>query len=314
MVVVVIIAILIGILVPTIGKVRQTALEAEVRKDIGDLEQAIEQFKVSFGIEPPSYIELYANQADWDANPKYKSLIKQMWSKFDFSNCGGASVGSSGPKNFVLPNSSTATVLKLNGSECLVFFLGGMIDPTSGGFTGFAKDPARPFSSVATVTNREGPFFEFKGALKTTPSPEWAGRLTDNDLDWIPEYRDPLPGQTLPYVYFNGVNGSYRTTSGAPPPPLPLPLYDPMPPSWYTGAAWYNTDGEKLLYFAYYSKLDNTNPRSSLPHKPKGIQIISPGADRSYGWGGLFDPNNTGSLGKDDKDNITNFHSRRLGG
>jgi type II secretory pathway pseudopilin PulG len=320
MVVVVIIAILIGILVPTIGKVRQTAREAEVRKEISDLEQAIGQFKVSFGIEPPSYIQLYANQADWDANPKYKGLIKQMWSKFDFSNCGGASVGTSGSMNFVLPNSSTATVLKLNGSECLVFFLGGMIDPASGGFTGFAKDPARPFSSVATVTNREGPFFEFKGALKTPSSgtagdDRWTDRLTDKDKDWLPEYKDPLPQQQFPYAYFNGTSGVYRTTT------------------WTMGgAAWENLDCQELptavqvglgvpspfvvMRHAYYTANfnANANPRASLPHKAKGIQIISPGSDANYGTGGRFDPQNPGGLSEPDRDNITNLQSGRLGG
>ena len=317
MVVIVIIAILIGILVPAIGKVRQTARDAEVRKDISDLEQAIAQFKVSFGIEPPSYIELYANQGDWDANPKYKGLIKQMWSKFDFSNCGGASVGAPGSMNFVLPNSTTATVLNLNGSECLVFFLGGMLDSASGGFTGFAKDPARPFSSPATITNREGPFFEFKGALKTPSGTagddRWSGRLTDKDKDWVPEYKDPLPQQQFPYAYFNGTSGVYRTTN------------------WTMGSTWENTDCREVptpaqvalgvpspfvvMRYAYYTANfnANANPRASLSHKPKGIQIISPGSDANYGAGGRYDPESSGSLSEPDRDNITNFHSGRLG-
>ena len=321
MVVIVIIAILIGLLVPAVMSVRRTARDAEVRKDISDLEQAIAQFKVSFGIEPPSYIELFANQSDWDlpANARYKGLIKQLWSQFDFSDCGGSSVGASGSKTFVLPNASTATVLKLNGAECLVFFLGGMLDPTSGGFTGFAKDPANPFTSAAVITNREGPFFEFRGALQTqTGSPgddRWAGRLTDKDRDWLPEYRDPLQQQQFPYAYFNGVSGAYRTTQ------------------WTMGgAAWQNTDCQEnttaaqialgvqttftVMNYAYYTRNfnPNANPRASLPHKAKGIQIISPGADGIYGTGGAFDPENRGNLSLPDRDNITNFHTGRLGG
>ena len=318
MVVIVIISILIGLLVPAVMSVRSKARDAEVRKDISDLEQAIAQFKVSFGIEPPSYIELFANQSDWDlpANTRYKGVIKQLWSQFDFSDCGGSSVGAVGSKTFSLPN--TPTVLKLNGSECLVFFLGGMIDPSSGGFTGFAKDPANPFSSAAVVTNREGPFFEFKGALKTpsgTPGDDrWTGRLTDKDKDWVPEYRDPLPQQQFPYAYFNGVSGSYRTTS------------------WTMGGTWENTDCQEIptagqialgvsspftvMKYAYYMKSfnSNANPRASLPHKSKGIQIISPGSDATYGTGGAFDPDSSGGLSTADRDNITNFHPGRLGG
>ena len=319
MVVIVIISILIGLLVPAVMSVRSKARDAEVRKDISDLEQAIAQFKVSFGIEPPSYIELFANQSDWDlpANTRYKGVIKQLWSQFDFSDCGGSSVGAVGSKTFSLPN--TPTVLKLNGSECLVFFLGGMIDANSGGFTGFAKDPANPFSPSTVITNREGPFFEFRGALQTptgTPGDDrWAGRLTDKDRDWVPEYRDPLQQQQFPYAYFNGVSGVYRTTQ------------------WTMGGpAWVNTDCQEnttpaqialnvpttfiVMQHAYYTRNfnPNANPRASLPHKAKGIQIISPGADGIYGTGGAFDPENRGNLSDPDRDNITNFHSGRLGG
>lgn len=316
MVVIVIISILIGLLLPAVMSVRRTARDAEVRKDISDLEQAIAQFKVSFGIEPPSYIELFANQSDWNlpANARYKGLIKQLWSQFDFSDCGGSSDGATFN---TLPGSPT--VLKLNGSECLVFFLGGMLDPTSGGFTGFAKDPANPFTSATVITNREGPFFEFRGALKTptgTPGDDrWAGRLTDKDKDWVPEYRDPLPQQQSPYAYFNGVSGTYRTTA------------------WTMGGlAWKNTDCREIptpaqvtlgvlspfivMEYAYYTgNFDaNSNPRASLPHKAKGIQIISPGSDGVYGTGGKFNPDSTGSLSAADRDNITNFHPGRLGG
>ena len=318
MVVIVIISILIGLLLPAIVSVRRTARDAEVRKDISDLEQAIAQFKVSFGIEPPSYIELFANQSDWDlpANARHRGLIRQLWSQFDFSDCGGASLGSPGSMTFAMPNSPT--VLRLNGAECLVFFLGGMIDPASGGFTGFAKDPANPFTSAAVITNREGPFFEFRGALRTPVAmgavagdAQWTNRLTDRDQDWVPEYRDPLPQQQQPYVYFNGVSGTYRTT-----------------PWTMGGAAWENTDCQEiptaagvpspfiLMRHAYYmgNFNPNANPRASLPHKAKGIQIISPGADGLYGTGGAFNPDVPAALGADDRDNITNFHSGRLGG
>lgn len=322
-VVVAIIALLMALLLPAINSVRRTARDAEVRKDISDLEQAIAQFKVSFGSEPPSYIELFANQSDWDlpANARYKGLVKQLWPKFDFTDCGGASSGMPGSMVFTLPNTSTATVLKLNGSECLVFFLGGMLDPASGAFTGFAKDPANPFASAAVVTNREGPFFEFKGALKTpvtasiaADDSRWSGRLVDKDKDWVPEYRDSLPQQQAPYAYFNGVSGTYRTTP------------------WTMGSTWQNTDCQEiptaaqitlgvsspftLMQYAYYTKnFDPTvNPRASLPHKAKGIQIISPGSDGVYGAGGKFDPENRGVLGVADQDNITNFHPGRLGG
>ncbi len=52
--------------------------------------------------------------------------------------------------------------------------------------------------------------------------------------------------------------------------------------------------------------------RSSLPHKSKSFQIISPGPDANYGTGGLFNPENKSNLSSHCKDNITNFHPGRL--
>ena len=315
MIVIVIIGLLVGLVLPAINSARVRARIVEVKKDISDLEQGIAQFKVSFGIEPPSQITLYAAAGDWDAPPpspfspankRHKGLIKQMWPKFDFSNCGGASNGA----NF--PGLAAGVPINLNGAECLVFFLGGMIDGSSGSFTGFAKDPAHPFSpssGAGAITNREGPFFEFKGALNTS-SLTFVGRLTDLDRDMVPEYRDPWPGQTNPYVYFNGVSG-YQTQ---PMPPVAIPADAPGPPP-----TWRNTDGMYLsssglqMPHAYYSAFSPTSVTASRPQKIRGIQIISPGTDGAYGIGRLFDPTNTSSLYREDKDNITNFHTGRLG-
>lgn len=328
MVVIVIIAILIGLLVPAVISVRRAARDAEVRKDISDLEQAIAQFKVSFGIEPPSRIALYSSAADWD-NPAYgpdnkrsKGLIKQLWPQFDFATCGGFG--------------SFPTPKHLNGSECLVFFLGGMIDGNSGAFIGFSKDPTRPFSTI--VTNREGPFFEFKGARNS--SGQFVGRLTDVDLDLIPEYRDPLPQQTSPYAYFGSTgSGSYpafATLNAMPSSGVysVAPFVDQMTAISNTGADWVNVDclgyrwnsmssrfendrSIDVMRHAYFQRFTATGGtaavRSSAPYKSKGFQIISPGADGKYGIGQLFDPERRSSLGVDDQDNITNFHSGRLG-
>lgn len=316
MVVVVIIAILIGLLLPAVNSVRRAARDAEVRSDIASLEDAIGKFKVTFGVEPPSQISLYPTAAAWEASAtsrRHKGTIKQLWPQFDFTNCGGLCPGGA----FPAPWSAMMPVppqLDLSGSECLVFFLGGLVSSTSGALTGFSKDPTQPFGGG---TNREGPFYEFKGALivqtppSTTPgNSNWSVRLTDLDADWFPEYKDPLPQQTSPYLYFNGVNG-YRTDFAGTYP-------------------WHNTDNfgtvaTMLINNAYYSNQnfkssDNTPagsgtpPAMCLPYKPRAIQIISPGADSVYGTGGLFNPASVGTLSSADRDNITNFHGGRLGG
>ena len=216
MVVVVVIAILIGLLVPAVQSVRRAAADAEVRADIGTLEDGIGKFRTSFGREPPSQLVLYPSAAGWEATAitrRHKGVIKEIWTQFDFANCGGLSNGTSFPG---VPGSPA--LINLSGAECLVFFLGGMVDFNSGGFAGFAKDPQHPFAPPSAaptwagwtppfiITNREGPFVEFKGSLKTplTAPPAtgndtyWNLRLTDKDGDWFPEYKDPLRQQTNP--------------------------------------------------------------------------------------------------------------------
>ncbi len=300
MVVIVIIAILIGLLVPAVMSVRRTARDVEVRTDIAKLEDAIAKFKVTYGTEPPSQLTLYPAPAGWELSAvsrRHKGLIKQLWPQFDFAFCGGLSDGTS----FISPKLAAQPTVDLSGSECLVFFLGGLVSGSSGAFSGFSKDPQYPFGAGTT---REGPFFEFNGssitAATTAGDGAWNGRLTDKDGDWFPEYRDPLTQQQNPYLYFNGTNG-YRTD--------------------FPTSPWHNTDNyggpaAMSINNAYYSGLNLTAaPAMSAPHKPKGIQIISPGADSQYGIGGLFNPAMPSSLSNDsDRDNITNFHSGRLGG
>lgn len=205
----------------------------------------------------------------------------------------------------------TPTQIDLNGAECLVFFLGGIFNGSSGACAGFARDPAHPFAppnGVGGITNRQGPYYEFQGAFIVPGSAvagdsNWSGRFTDKDSDWLPEYRDTLPQQTMPYVYFNGSVGSYRTSVGMPPagPANPTPTPN-----------WYNIDGFPFLNYAYYSSIDTASARGSAPYKPKAYQIISPGSDGVYGSGGKFNPDDTSNLSRDDRDNITNFHSGRL--
>ena len=100
MVVIVIIAILIGLLVPAVMGVRKTARDVEVRTDISKLEDAIAKFKVTYGTEPPSQLTLYAAPTAWEltaVSRRHKGLIKQLWPQFSFANCGGLSNGTNFP-------------------------------------------------------------------------------------------------------------------------------------------------------------------------------------------------------------------------
>ena len=133
----------------------------------------------------------------------------------------------------------------------------------------------------------------------------------------MPEYRETLPQQSMPYAYFHSHDGGsypFEAVASA------------------SGAFWRNTDclgwtaagtvnsSQTLMEHAYFQSFNKgtsamtatSAARSSLPQKSKGFQIISPGADGQYGTGGLFNPDSTGTLSAADQDNITNFHSGRL--
>ena len=286
LIVIAIIGILTAFLLPALSGVRRTARIAQVRTEITSLEGAIENFKLKFGIQPPSYIVLKETQAGWaltdPATVRSKGLVRQIWPQFDFTYAAF-------PMNRVDINGDglydSPSPLELSQGECLVFFIGGMPSGTlATGFavTGFSQNPTTPFASGG----RRVSLYEF------TP------RFSDVNGNGMPEYLDPLPSQTNPYLYFSSYDGAgYRGSELAAP----------------------------GLEFVYLQGAAAT----SQAWKPKNFQIISPGFDRQYGKGGPFLPKASPSLPgwttaasvvvtdaerATEEDNITNFYSGTLGG
>lgn len=198
LVAIVIIAILIGLLIPAVLKARRTAQEATVRVEISNLSTAIGAFKATYGIEPPSRITLYNTQAGWDGDPTSKNIIRSIWPTFDFTQ---NDLGITGPTTLYPP-------------ECLVFFLGGIptsvTAPAVPSPTGFSKNASRPFLSGGTGS-RSGPFFEFnQGRLIRTP-------IAANSSTNLIVYVDAISGNSgtaKPYAYFSTYDGSgYQATA-----------------------------------------------------------------------------------------------------
>lgn len=282
MVAIVIIAILLGLLIPAIGAVRLSAQKAAVRTDISNFEAAITAFNQDFGMDPPSGITLHeSGSASWD--PRDKGLIRQMWPQFNFSLNKDINGDGDVTDSFIL-----------NAGECLVFFLGGVFEKTSDGafrVYGFSKNPAQPFLNPghtaadsgydaaysATNTSRQGPYFEFDSS-----------RFVDTDSDTAPEYIDTFPSQQLPYMYLSSYGGrGYRG--------------DDLPSA--------------LGFIDVYRQGDPAVASSSsfVPFKAKSYQIISPGADFQYGTGGNYDATkNLPASRSVEADNITNFVSGSL--
>ncbi len=288
--VVVIIGILAAFIVPAVGGALKRARVTSVRVEISQFETAIGKFRSVYNMDPPSNITLYETSAGWTGDPNSSALIRQLWPQFAF-----------GVPHDINGDGDMTDTISLSQGECLVFFLGGMNGntvpgtPTAdnnipghiGACTGFSKNPADPF---ARGGNREAPFFEFLPA-RFTDLPELPAFPTG---DGFPEYRDPLPSQTMPYIYYSSYDGTGYATAefglGA--------LVQP----YRTGAA-----------------------ATAPVWKPNSYQIISPGYDRNYGYGGGYVASGTDRLPLPtpapapipaqrafEVDNITNFSDGEL--
>ncbi len=263
MIVMSIIALLIGLLVPVLAHVRQNATIVQVRTEIDGFTGSITQFKSKFGIEPPSRITIYNNAAGWKSDPRSTQLIRKIFPQFNFAGSGGLPAGLSYP-------------VTLDGPECLVFFLGGVQD-SSGALIGFSNNPALPF--LTSGKSRIGPYFSFD-----------LGRLQDADGDKFVEYRDPISGQSEPFIYLSS----------------------------YDGAGYNTADLGTLSGGTSPARMANIYVQSSggAAWKPKSFQIISPGFDFAYGPGGVYSTStaDTALAGprEAERDNITNFSSGLL--
>jgi prepilin-type N-terminal cleavage/methylation domain-containing protein len=297
-IVVVIIGMLVAMIAPALMGAFRSARDAGVITEIKQLESAITAFKAVYGKEPPSRVVIYEEADEWDTDTANRAIIRGIWPQYNFEL-----------DQDLTGDGDTDDQLAMNAGECLVFFLGGIVNRmTDGPPEGFSKNPSQPFLPAATAASREGPFFEFApdrfvdldGNFTTGTGPgntRWGWR----------EYKDSLPGQTKPYLYFSSREGrGYETVTPAPVTAIDgtfIDVYRVFNPSSTTATP--NTPGS------------TTVPPTSFvypPHKPQSFQIISPGADGVYGKGGVFNPAKPNSWLADvgDYDNLTNIHGGRL--
>ncbi len=273
-----IIAILAGLLLGGITAAMSSVSTAKASNEIKSLETALAQFYAEFGMYPPSRITLYEQASGWSGTDtvtvRSKALILQMWPNFDFSI------------NRDLDGDGVNTgTFELNGSECLVFFLGGVLRNEAP--IGFSKNPANPFDPDGS--NRTGPFHEFQPdrLIGREPGSEWY------------KYADTYSGQQTPILYLSSYDGrGYRAVDR-----LIDPNDDP------TNAAVMNDLSKWIIRDVYLQKAGGP------AWKDKTYQLISPGADGLYGKGGVYDVKNKNQFNNDsdaDWDNITNFSSGKL--
>ncbi len=292
MIVIVIISILMALILPAIGIIRDRVRTAEIRTEISGFEAGITQFIGEFGQEPPSFIILYeapTGDPSWQTDTtspsgltQSRTTIRQLWPQFDFSKVRDYDQDGDMTEKFIL-----------TGDECLLFFLGGpdtitnVADPTDRPVAdGFSKNPQDPFAPGGT---RTGPFQEF--------DPD---RMIDYEntiggtLDGAHSYAHKYPSTVVPYLYLSSYGGrGYRPT--------------------IDGNMNENSglDPGQELGDVYKQSTD-------VAWKNKSYQIISSGIDGVFGIGGGWSNDdgfskNTDSLDRSaDRDNVTNFSSGTL--
>ncbi len=298
-----IIGILASLILTVAGSANIKAHNAQVSVDISDLSKGIAAFKQKFNVEPPSRVTLYEQASGWNSDPRSMGIIRQIWPQFDFTYAAeGGQIDINGDGNFNGDGTTnpSAGAIPLNGAECLVFFLGGVpatLSPLSVGGTpaGFSPNPADPFgitvsggNRTVVGTNRER-FTEFDASRLFRYQPSGGSLRSMNT------YKDTLPGQSQPYLYLSSYNGQGYDVANELTPNPPLGTFTDV---YRTGSNGSTT----------------SNP--SPPWNPNSCQIISPGADATYGTGGEYESGDSKGLlvgtRSGERDNITNFSSGTL--
>ena len=350
MVAVGIIAILAAILLPAIGEAFVTARTTQVVAEIQLMEKGLLDFKAKYGVDPPSSFLLcetptdYLPTTDLDGDPNTTSAeealrnesfrtIRRMFPAFeptagspiDFSNSNADEVGNASDDR-----------LFLNGSECLVFFLGGIFDDQNIAPIGFSRSQTFPFTQ--TLSDNRDKFMEFDGQ-----------RFVDIDGDGMREYIDQYEGQTTPYVYLSSYGGTGYRLGGLDQVPVVTAAgtvetdkssgLDNETPTLISAATALDRESYIGPLFPYVKLVQPdgagdsqiSNPATTkLVWNESTYQIISPGEDGIFGRGGVWSPDgglqseqaqttdNVATATEDQRDtgveadNVTNFSAGRL--
>jgi prepilin-type N-terminal cleavage/methylation domain-containing protein len=299
-----IIGVLAGLILQVASSASTKAHNAQVSADILTLSTGISAFKQRFGIEPPSSIYLYEQAGGWtnttDSNAlRSMSIIRQIWPQFDFTYAaegGQIDINGDGFYDGDGTTNPTGGAIPLSNAECLVFFLGGMPTPSAsanhyyqnpvpspvqaGPPTGFSPSPVDPFNR--TGSNRLS-FTEFDKTRLLLYSPSAGSLRTMNT------YVDTLSGQTQPYLYLSAYGGQGYNVAGE---------LASLPGGTFADIYRLGPNG-------------STTTTPSPPWNPNTYQIISPGGDHQYGYGGEYESGDPKGLlvgpRAVERDNITNL-------
>jgi prepilin-type N-terminal cleavage/methylation domain-containing protein len=260
LVVIAIIAILLSLAAAGVMKIMGKANVIKARDELGKFDVALQRFMSENGVDyVPSYIVLredglYTTQIELDtANYLRRVFGKQFNPALAVHDWNGNGQIDKGP-------------IVLEGQQALIFFLGGIPDKTASGVTGFSTNPQLPTAAGGT---RKGPWFE-----------DFQPARLSRQANGFFVYLDPWsPGSTaVPYAFFS----SYG------PPGNGYAKYQALlkGPTNPNGHDCPSLVGLGLTLGPY---IEPGGPPARYTN-PKTHQVITAGADRQFGAGGLWDP------------------------
>jgi len=320
LVVIGIITLLVGLLLPAIHKVREAAVRAKTKSEIGELSNAAESCKSTFQLQyipsafyltsdynqmtvPASYPDtpVPPNAAYAAAIAESRQFYSKVWPKGFLPGLPGYTLLFPNQPGMGQPPTNP-TVVPMDGNQLLVFLLGGIPpggNPPArfplqfqGTRTGLLNSPTNPFNynpntgfctSPPDGSMAKGPFFDFKA----------------DRVDQYGHFLDPY-GQ--PYHYYSSKNGNDYAYWGA---KFSLALNPPNPQQDPKGFSLAGGYGSMDPFIGLDGKYINAST----------FQIISRGRDTLPGPGGAYEPGvgmySPGGPGGDD---ISNFSVGPLGG
>jgi prepilin-type N-terminal cleavage/methylation domain-containing protein len=221
LVVIAIIAVLASLITGAAQRVRITATTTVTQTEAAELAAAIKNFEVKYNVRyVPSKIRLREDLA-YSTAATASALERNSWTWIQswFTKISGP-VNWSGRGNFTAANAHQ--VFDLEGDQCLVFFLSGIPQGTSGAGSGFSSNPANPAShinpdgSLNPSVGVDKPFYDGfsvgrllnRGGLTVDPrDPALARENPVLAKDWrFPSFTDPFTVANRPpqiYVYYS---------------------------------------------------------------------------------------------------------------
>jgi general secretion pathway protein G len=349
-----IVILIIGLLVSLISAAAMKGISSANRtrnaNDLRQLTTAIENFKATYGIYPPSRIKLsetcnYPNRSTPGTLDAISvAYLQRIWPRIVLTP--GTFIDWNGNKNMDPPVSPSPTTkpdgdVILEGDQCLVFFLGGIPDnfsqlpgapdgklypditrPNTTGFSTNAQNPAAHILTAGPVVN---PFYEFASGrlLRRAPGVQYTANAQNypTTFPWPPPAAPGTPPMVFPQGNPTLAFYSYKDTYSI----APYAFFSSnttrngyLPLSSVLAISGTPTSDCQTLGIFPYAEAVTPSPKFLNPNT---CQIISAGADGVFGPGTTgasttWTPataataNPSGSPGYDDQ---SNFHDTLLG-